>query len=76
MLDLARALSGETLNRSVMLVSTSGQIGAAGATQLAQSLVGQQVDAVIVLGDLAGSRRCATRSSSRGRAPTGWRRRC
>ena len=55
MLDLARALSGETLNRSVTLVSTSGQIGAAGATQLAESLVGQQVDAVIVLGNLAGS---------------------
>jgi len=55
MLDLARALSGETLNRSVTLVSTSGQIGAVGATQLAESLVGQQVDAVIVLGNLAGS---------------------
>ncbi len=54
MLDLARALSGETLNRSVMLVSTSGQIGAAGATRLARSLAGQQVDAVIVLGNLAG----------------------
>ena len=75
MLDLARALSGETLNRSVMLVSTSGQIGAAGATQLATSLAGQQVDAVIVLGDLAG-KRSAARSWSRGRAPTGWRRRC
>src|SRR5579863_235414 len=52
LLDLARALSGETLNRSVMLVSTSGQIGTAGATQLAKSLAGQQVDGVIVLGDL------------------------
>jgi hypothetical protein len=55
LLDLARALSGETLDRSVMLVSTSGQIGTAGATRVAQSLTGQQVDAVIVLGDLAGS---------------------
>ena len=54
MLDLAHALSGETLSRSVMLVSTSGQIGAAGATQLATSLARQPVDAVIVLGDLAG----------------------
>ncbi|MDE3131514.1 MAG: hypothetical protein KGL16_10215, partial [Acidobacteriota bacterium] len=53
MLDLAKALSGETLARSVMLVSTSGQIGAAGATQLARSLAGQQLDGVIVLGDLA-----------------------
>ena len=54
LLDLERALSSETLHRSVMLVSTSGQLGAAGATQLAQSLEGQPVDAVILLGDLAG----------------------
>ena len=53
LLDLARALSGETLSRSVTLVSTSGQIGSAGATQLAQSLTNQPIDAVIVLGDLA-----------------------
>ena len=56
LLDLARALSGETLNRSVLLVSTSGQVGAAGATALAHSLSSQPVDAVIVLGDLAGAR--------------------
>ncbi len=56
LLDLASALSGETLNRSVLLVSTSGQIGAAGATELAHSLSSQPVDAVIVLGDLAGAR--------------------
>ncbi len=57
LLGLASALSGETLHRSVMLVSTSGQIGAAGATQIADSLAGgaQHVDAVIVLGDLAGA---------------------
>jgi hypothetical protein len=54
MLGLANALSGETLNRSVMLVSTSGQVGLAGATELARSLAGGQVDAVIVLGDLGG----------------------
>lgn len=53
MLSLGRALSGETLHRSVMLVSTSGQVGAAGATQLAASLAGRHVDAVILLGDLA-----------------------
>ncbi|MCL2417790.1 MAG: M28 family peptidase [Conexibacteraceae bacterium] len=55
MLELAHALSGETLNRSVMLISTSGQLGAAGATHLAESLGGAQVDAVILLGDLAGA---------------------
>lgn len=53
LLGLAHALSGETLSRSVTLVSTSGQIGTAGATQLARTLSGQPVDAVIVLGDLA-----------------------
>ncbi len=56
LLGLERVLSGETLNRSVLLISTSGQIGAAGATQIARSLSGQPVDAVIVLGDLAGAR--------------------
>ncbi len=53
LLDLARALSSETLARSVVLVSTTGQAGLAGATQLAGSLSGQPVDAVILLGDLA-----------------------
>jgi hypothetical protein len=53
LLDLAHALSGETLSRSVTLVSTSGRIGTAGATRLAASLTGQSVDGVIVLGDLA-----------------------
>jgi hypothetical protein len=56
MLGLAQALSAETLHRSVMLVSVSGQVGAAGATELAHSLAGQSVDAVIVLGNLAGAR--------------------
>jgi hypothetical protein len=55
MLGLAQALSAETLSRSVMLVSTSGQLGAAGARHLAQTLAGQPVDAVIVLGNLAGA---------------------
>ncbi|HEX3616661.1 MAG TPA: hypothetical protein VHU61_08990 [Solirubrobacteraceae bacterium] len=53
LIDLARALSGESLGRSVSLISTSGSIGVAGATALAHSLAGKQVDAVIVLGDLA-----------------------
>ncbi len=56
LLDLARALSGESLTQSVLLVSTSGQVGAAGATELAHSLSSQPVDAVIVLGDLGGAR--------------------
>jgi len=58
LLGLEQALGGESLNRTVMLVSTSGQIGAAGATELARSLAGssQPVDAVIVLGDLAGTK--------------------
>ena len=53
LLDLAHALSGETLSRSVTLISTSGRIGIAGASRLAASLRGQSVDGVIVLGDLA-----------------------
>jgi hypothetical protein len=56
LLELARALSGETLDRSVTLISTSGQIGTAGAAQLAGSLAGQSVDGVVVLGDLASRR--------------------
>jgi hypothetical protein len=53
LLGLAHALSGEALSRSVTLISTSGQIGASGATRLAASFSGQPVDAVILLGDLA-----------------------
>lgn len=53
MLGLARALSGATLSRSVMLVSTSGTVGNAGAVRLADTLAGGPVDAVITLGDLA-----------------------
>lgn len=57
LLDLARALGGESLDRSVVLIWTSGQVGAAGATELAHtlSLQPQPVDAVIALGDLAGA---------------------
>lgn len=54
LLELARDLSGETQNRTVVLASTSGSIGQWGATELARQL-GQPVDAVIVLGDLAGA---------------------
>jgi hypothetical protein len=54
LIELAQALSGETHGRSIELVSTSGSTGAAGATELARTL-GAGVDAVLVLGDLAGS---------------------
>src|ERR1700733_2353038 len=53
LLELARDLAAQTQQRSVVLASTSASIGAAGAQQLAQTLPGQ-IDAVIVLGDMAG----------------------
>src|SRR6185437_13585800 len=53
MLELARVLSQQTQQRSIVLASTSGHVGAAGAAQLARGLPGP-VDAVIVLGDMAG----------------------
>jgi hypothetical protein len=52
LLELANVLEGETLNRTVVLASTSGSQGTAGAIQLASTLSGP-IDAVIVLGDLA-----------------------
>jgi hypothetical protein len=52
LLELARDLAGETLNRTVVLASTSGSQGTAGAIRLASVLPGP-IDAVIVLGDLA-----------------------
>jgi hypothetical protein len=52
LLDLARVLSGETLNHTVVLASTTGSTGAAGATQLIHSLPAP-IDAVLVLGDMA-----------------------
>jgi hypothetical protein len=55
MLELARVLAGETQHRTIVLESTSGSAGAAGAVKLARSLSGP-VDAVIALGDLAGTR--------------------
>lgn len=54
LLELARVLSGETLQHTLVLVSTTGSAGGAGATELARTLP-QPVDAVIVLGDLAGT---------------------
>lgn len=55
LLELARVLGGRTLNRTLVLVSTSGgSAGSAGAAQLAQD-AGGPVDAVLALGDLAGT---------------------
>lgn len=54
LLELAQVLSSQTQARSIVLASTSGSIGAAGAAQLARSL-SAPVDAVIVLGDMAGT---------------------
>lgn len=55
LLELARVLTGETQHRTIVLASTSGSAGAAGATALARSIAGP-LDAVIALGDLAGTR--------------------
>ena len=52
LIELARDLEGETLHRTVVLASTSGSQGTAGAIRLARTL-GGPIDAVIVLGDLA-----------------------
>ena len=49
LIELARDLQGETLNHTVVLASTSGSQGTAGAIHLAQTL-GGPIDAVLVLG--------------------------
>ncbi|HUA71278.1 MAG TPA: M28 family peptidase [Solirubrobacteraceae bacterium] len=54
LLELAQMLSSQTQQRSIVLASTSASIGAAGAAELARTLP-QPVDAVIVLGDMAGT---------------------
>jgi Peptidase family M28 len=54
LLELAQVLSSQSQQRSIVLASTSASIGAAGAAQLARNLP-QPVDAVIVLGDMAGA---------------------
>jgi len=57
LLELARVFNGRTLNKTLVLASTSGGSGgAAGAAALADDLAGGPVDAVLVLGDMAGSR--------------------
>ncbi len=52
LIELARDLAGETLRRTVVLASTTGSQGTAGALRLANTVAGP-IDAVIVLGDLA-----------------------
>ncbi len=54
LLELAQILSAQTQQRSIVLASTSASIGAAGAAELARTLP-EPVDAVIVLGDMAGT---------------------
>jgi len=53
LLELARDLAAQTQQRTVVLASTSASVGAAGAQQLARTFPGP-IDAVIVLGDMAG----------------------
>jgi hypothetical protein len=55
LLELAHVLGAQTEQRSIVLASTSANIGAAGAAQLARTLPAP-VDAVVVLGDMAGTR--------------------
>ena len=52
LLELGSDLSGETLQRTVVLASVSGSEGTAGVRRLASALPGP-IDAVVVLGDLA-----------------------
>jgi hypothetical protein len=52
LIELARDLDGETLHRTIVLASTTGSQGTAGAIRLASTLAGP-IDSVIVLGDLA-----------------------
>lgn len=65
LLELARVLGGRTLNRTLVLASTSGgTAGLAAAQRLAEEVGGSgsggagggPIDAVLVLGDMAGTR--------------------
>ena len=57
MLELARLFRARDLRRTLVLVSTSGAtLGATGAAAWAKSVDQRAVDAVLVLGDLAGRR--------------------
>lgn len=54
LLEMARVLSGESLQHTIVIASTTGSAGAVGAARLARNLP-QPVDAVLTLGDLAGT---------------------
>jgi hypothetical protein len=59
LLELARVLGGRTLKRTLVLASTSGgTAGLEAAERLAEGAggIGSPVDAVLVLGDMAGTR--------------------
>ncbi len=56
LMELGRVLGGEALDRPMVLASVSGAPGAVGAQRLAARLP-RPVDAVIVLGDVASTRR-------------------
>jgi hypothetical protein len=56
LLELAHVLSGRVTQRTIVLASTSGGSGGDGGAAELASTLGVPVDAVIVLGDLAGSR--------------------
>jgi hypothetical protein len=54
LIALANVVAGETPHHTIVLASTSGSAGVAGATELAGK-IGGPVDAVIALGDAAGA---------------------
>jgi hypothetical protein len=57
LLELARVYRQRELRKTLVLVSTSGDtLGFAGARAWAQSAAGQPIEAVLVLGDVAGER--------------------
>lgn len=53
LVDLASVMSGETISHTIVLASTDGSDGGAGAARLIRTLPGP-IDAVIVLGDMIG----------------------
>ena len=56
LLELARVLETRTLSRTLVLVSTSGGSGGSAGARAYAAVAGARVDAVLVLGDLAGTR--------------------
>ncbi|HEU4703513.1 MAG TPA: M28 family peptidase, partial [Conexibacter sp.] len=56
LLELARVLGGRTLRRTLVLASTSGGTAGLAAAERLAAQAGGPVDAVLVLGDMAGTR--------------------